>query len=272
MPASGPSVKRVDVPDDGPSAEAMRGMASRAVEVAADWGLELGVPYALSRYSFVAPAGPDAVLKITWELDDECLHEGEALEVWAGDGAVRLLRRDVPRRALLMERADPGTDISDVPDDEATAIAVALGPLLWRAAGPPFRWIGDHVPCWLDNAEAEGAALVPLARELYATLHPGRATLVHGDFHHHNILRHGDRYVSIDTKAMLGEPEFDVPTFLWNPIEAAMTPERTERRIAAFARAGLDEARIRAWTVIRGAYLGMAGDAETAEAIRHLVR
>src|SRR5436190_2196512 len=197
MPAWGPSVNRVDVPDDGPSAEAMRGMASRAVEVAADWGLELGVPYALSRYSFVAPAGPDAVLKITWELDDECLHEADALEVWAGDGAVRLLRRDVARRALLMERADPGTDISDVPDDEATAIAVDLGPRLWRVAGPPF---------------------------------------------------------------------------LWNPIEAAMTPERTERRIAAFARAGLDEARIRAWTVIRGAYLGMAGDAETAEAIRLLVR
>jgi hypothetical protein len=31
--------------------------------------------------------------------------------------------------------------------------------------------------------------------------------------------------------------------------------EQTERRISAFVAAGLDDFRIRAWTVIRGAYL-----------------
>jgi streptomycin 6-kinase len=261
-----------DAPDDGPSLEDMREMGRRAADVAADWGLELGPPFALSRYSFVAPAGADAVLKVTWDGDDESEHEADALELWAGDGAVRLLRRDVARRALLAERADPGTDISDLPDEEATAVAVELGRRLWRPAGAPFRWIGDHVPVWLDHAEAEGAALIGRARELYAGLEPGRSTLVHGDFHHHNILRHGGRYVAIDTKAMLGEPEFDVPSFLWNPLEAPMTAERTERRIAAFAGAGLDEARIRAWTVIRGAYLGIAEDPQEAEVLRHLVR
>ena len=56
----------------------------------------------------------------------------------------------------------------------------------------------------------KGASLIPLARELYASLEVGRATLVHGDFHHHNILRAGDRYLAIDTKAMLGEPEYDI--------------------------------------------------------------
>ena len=259
-------------PDDGPSRDDMRRMADRAADVAASWDLELGPPFALSRYSFVAPAGPGAVIKVTWDEDDESDHEADALELWAGDGAVRLLRVDPAGRTLLMERADPGTDISDLPDDEATAIAVALGLRLWRPAGAPFRWIGDHVPKWLDNAEGEGAALIPLARELYATLDPGRETLVHGDFHHHNILRHGDRFVAIDTKAMRGEPEFDVPSFLWNPLESEMTAERTERRIAAFAAAGLDEGRIRAWTVVRGAYLGIADDPLQAEVLRHLVR
>jgi streptomycin 6-kinase len=262
----------MDAPDDGPSAEDMRRMAQRASEVAADWGLELGPPYSLSRYSFVAPAGADAVVKVTRDGDDESEHEADALELWAGDGAVRLLRRDVSRRALLAERADPGTDISGLPEDDATAVAVELGQRLWRPAGAPFRWIGDYVPGWLGNAEDEGAALIPLARELYDWLSPGRETLVHGDFHHHNILRHGDRYAVIDTKAMLGEPEFDVPSFLWNPLGSVMTVERTERRIAAFAAAGLDEARIRAWTVVRGAYLGVAEDPEDADVIRHLVR
>jgi streptomycin 6-kinase len=250
----------------------MRRMEQRAAEVAAAWGVELGAPYALSRYSYVAPAGPDAVLKVTWDGDTESDHEADALELWAGDGAVRLLRRDPAHRALLAERAVPGADISGLPEDDATAIAVGLGRRLWRPAGAPFRWIGDHVPVWLDNAEADGAALIPEARDLYAALAPGRATLVHGDFHHHNILRHGDRYVAIDTKAMLGEPEFDVPSFLWNPLDSAMTAERTERRIAAFAAAGLDERRIRAWTVVRGAYLGIADDPQQAEVLRRLVR
>jgi streptomycin 6-kinase len=250
----------------------MRRMAERAAEVAREWSLELGPPFALSRYSYVAPAGPDAVLKVTWEGDDESDHEADALDLWGGDGAVRLLRRDAARRVLLAERAVPGTDISGLPDDAATAIAVDLGCRLWRPAGAPFRWIGDHVPRWLDNAERDGAALAPLARGLYSGLEPGRATLIHGDFHHHNILRHAGRHVAIDAKAMLGEPEFDVPSYLWNPLGSVMTAERTERRIAAFAAAGLDEARIRAWTVIRGAYLGIGADPGRAQVLRNLLR
>ncbi len=258
--------------DDALSPAQMRELERAARQVASEWGLDLGPPFALSRYSFVAPAGDDAVLKITPAEDDESDHEADALELWAGDGAVRLLRRDVKRRALLAERAKPGTDISALPDDEATAIAIELGLRLWRPAGAPFRWIGDHVPGWLDRAEREGIEQVALAREIYAGLDVGRGTLIHGDFHHHNILRHGGGHVAIDAKAMLGEPEFDVPSFLWNPLDSTMTAERTERRIAAFAAAGLDEARIRAWTVIRGTYLGICDDPGDADVIRALVR
>jgi streptomycin 6-kinase len=79
---------------------------------------------------------------------------------------------------------------------------------------------------------------------------------VHGDFHHHNILRHGSRYFVIDPKPYLSDREYDVASFLWNPMTNSMDDrEQTEARIAAFADAGLDEFRIRAWAVIRGAYL-----------------
>jgi len=239
-------------------------LALLAQAVAEDWGIGLGPPFALSRFSFVAPAGPDAVLKVTPPEDDESGEEGDALELWAGEGAVRLLRRDRARRALLLERAVPGTDIAGLPEDEATAIAVELGGRLWRPAARPFRWIGDQVPRWLDRAERSGQAgrrLIPLARELYASLDVRRHVLVHGDFHHHNIIRAGDRWVAIDPKAMLGEPEFDAPSFLWNPLAHVMLPEVTERRLEAFAAAGLDQGRMRAWAVIRGAYLG-AGEEE----------
>jgi streptomycin 6-kinase len=238
-----------------------------AQEVAAEWGIELGPRFVLSRYSFVAPAGEDAVLKLTPAGDDESDEEAEALELWDGDGAVRLLRRDRARRALLLERARPGTDISALPEGRATEIAVEVGLRLWRQAGEPFRWIGDHVPRWLANVERSGeqsAELLGLARGLYDSLEVRRSTLVHGDFHHHNILAAGaGRHLAIDPKPMLGEPEFDVPPLLWNPIGATMRLDVVERRLAAFAAAGLDQERMRAWSAIRGAYLG-AGTEDAA--------
>ena len=97
---------------------------------------------------------------------------------------------------------------------------------------------------------------MPLARELYDSLDVGRDVLVHGDFHHHNVLRSARGWLAIDAKAMLGEPEYDVPSFLWNPMPYRMILGLTERRLAAFAAAGLDEERMRKWAVIRGAYLG----------------
>jgi streptomycin 6-kinase len=234
-------------------------LAHTARQVASEWQVDLGEPFHLSRYSFVAPAGEDAVLKVTSPEDDESDQEADALLCWNGDGAPRLLRCAPERRAMLIERARPGTDISHLAEGTAPAIAVDLGRRLWEPAGEPYRWIGDHVPRWLANAERSAAApddLIRLASELYASLEPGRSTLVHGDFHHHNILAAGAGYVAIDPKPMLGEPEFDIPSFLWNPIGYQWTLEETRLRLASFAAAGLDEWRMCAWTAIRGAYLG----------------
>jgi streptomycin 6-kinase len=224
-----------------------------ALEIAREWRLELGEPFALSNVSYVAPAG-HAVLKVPWEGDQESLHEGDALELWGGDGAVRLLQRS--GRTLLEERAVPGDDLSALPDDLATAIAIDVASRLWRRVGSPFRPVAPAVMRWLDDCERNGNDLVPLARQLLAELDPVDAWLVHGDFHHHNILSHGDRFVAIDPKPYLADREYDVPTFLWNPIGNRMDDRAlTEQRIAAFVAAGLDDFRIRAWTVIRGAYL-----------------
>jgi streptomycin 6-kinase len=249
-------------------------LAHAATEIAVDWGLTLAQPFRHSCHAFVAPTTEGTVLKLTAPEDDEADHEAAALEFWGGDGAVRLVRRDPGSRAMLLERARPGFDISRLPEEAATAIAVEVATRLWQRAGEPFRWIGDHVPRWLDNAEAAAGAaaeLIPLAGELCASLEIGRSVLIHGDLHHHNILDAGDRYLAIDPKPMLGEPEFDVPPFLWNPVDEGqvISRERTERRLAAFAAAGLDDERMRAWSVIRGAYLGV--DGPDVEVLRELL-
>jgi streptomycin 6-kinase len=239
-----------------------------ALQMAAQWGVELEPPFEFSHVSYVAPTKDGSVLKVPWGGDDEALHEADALEVWDGDGAVRLLRRS--DEALLEERALPGHDLSQLADGDATMIAIDVARRLWRPATAPFRPVGPEVSRWLDRAADEQSENVALARELFAEIGGGADWLVHGDFHHHNIVRFGDRYVAIDPKPYLADREYDVPAFLWNPITNDMRDTRqTERRIQAFVEAGLDEYRIRAWTVIRGSYLRPAP--EYASALRALV-
>ncbi|HEY6962719.1 MAG TPA: aminoglycoside phosphotransferase family protein [Gaiellaceae bacterium] len=229
--------------------------ARAAAEAAARaWRIDVGPPFALSRYSYVAPAGDDAVIKVPWAGDDESLHEADALVLWDGDGAVPLLRRN--GRVLLEGRAVPGTDIADLDGAAAMEVAVDLGARLWRPASAPFRPIAAHVPRWLANTPTE---LTPLALRLWERLEPG-AWLVHGDFHHHNVLRDRTGFVAIDPKPYLADREYDVYTWLHNPIAYRMTRADAERRIARFVAAGLDEWRIRAWAVIRGAYLANEHD------------
>jgi streptomycin 6-kinase len=229
--------------------------AKAAAQICAEkWGLELGTSFDLANVSFVAAVGSDRILKAAWGGDDESLHEGDALEVWNGDGAVRLLRRsDV---VLLEERAIPGSDLSSVDEDEALVVAVDLALRLWRPAQMPFRPIEPEVWRWLDEAEQNESELVPLARELFEEIHGGQDWLVHGDFHHHNILKSGDHYLAIDPKPYLADREYDVPSYLWNPMFNRMEDRgQTNRRIAAFVDAGLNDFLIRAWAVIRGSYL-----------------
>ena len=227
-------------------------LAAVAREVAAEWRVELGEPFALALHSYAAPAGDDGVLKVVPERHWESDHEADALAHWGGDGAVRLLRRDRERRAFLIERARPGTDISGLPDAEATAIAVDVGQRLWRPAGAPFLRVEDVLPRWLDEGEGE---LRARAEELLRGMKLRHDVLVHGDFHHHNILASARGHLAIDPQPFLGEPEYDVVPFLWNPLPIGLRPELLGPRLAAFAAAGLDEERIRAWMVIRGSFL-----------------
>ena len=183
-----------------------------ARRVAADWGLEPGEPFAMAHHSYAAPVGDDAVLKVGWEGDDESLHDADALELWDGVGAVRLLRRDDGRRATLLERARPGTDLAAIDEVEATAVAVERRD---PAAGvPPGRRSGRSMPrssAGSTRPRATGSELVPLARELHAEIGGRAGWVVHGDLHHHNLLRHGDRVVAIDPKPYLSDREYDVP-------------------------------------------------------------
>lgn len=82
----------------------------------ATWNLELDGSARHGEWGLVFPVrGPDtpAVLKVTWPDEDGTLGQAvAALTLWDGQGAVRLLRADVGRHALLLECLDRTADLS----------------------------------------------------------------------------------------------------------------------------------------------------------------
>ncbi len=95
--------------------------------------------------------------------------------------------------------------------------------------------------------------------------------LLHGDFHHHNLVRHGDGWAAIDPKPLVGEPEMDLVTWLWNPVGVEPTAERTATRLRLLAACGFDPERLRMWAIVRGTCLGFPLEgSETESDIRQL--
>lgn len=223
----------------------------------------MGEPYAAAFASLALPVvradGAPAVLKVQFP-DEESEHEAAALARWDGAGAVRLLAWDQRRRALLLERCEPGTALADEPPDEALGVLVALARRLLVPSGPPFLPVAEVAPGWaasmrtswercgrpferrlLDAAESYLADLPPSADE---------ALLVHLDLHAGNVLRAGrEPWLAIDPKPLLAERALAAAPVVRGP-ELGHGPRQVRRRLDAVVDGlGLDPQRARAWTV-----------------------
>ena len=89
-----------------------------------------------------------------------------------------------------------------------------------------------------------------MIRELFAEGSP--VTLLHGDYHHYNILSHGASWCVIDPKGVVGPREYDIGPFMLNPCFSPRPNLKQEsaRRLDIFVeRLGLDRQRIWARSV-----------------------
>lgn len=237
------------------------------------WDLRLGEPFSLS-YNYVAAAtradGTAAVLKVGVphrELDTE----REALRQYAGRATVRLLAVDEASGAMLLERAEPGTMLSELVtdaagDDEATHIAARVMRDLWQPL--PVAHSFPSTQDWARGLERLRArfdggtgpfdpALVALAEVLFRDLHASAAesVLLHGDLHHDNILAaRRAPWLAIDPKGLAGEPAYEIGAFLRNPspwlYDQPDPVAVVRRRVDIFAgELGLDRRRIHQWNV-----------------------
>lgn len=159
--------------------------------------------------------GVPAALKIGWP-DLESRDEAEALRMWNGDGAARVLDSERPGGAMLLERLDHRRSLLDVPIDEALVEAVTLMRRLHRPAAPRASFM--PVLAQLDAVGGEtGSAAAQRSRPaVEAAVRGGDAVILHGDFHYANVLADGCRWAAIDPKPALGPPEWDYLPLLRN--------------------------------------------------------
>jgi streptomycin 6-kinase len=220
------------------------------------WSLTLGEPFRPGGVTaWVAPAGPDLVLKVGWP-HPESSHEAAGLRVWDGDGAVRLVDANEAETVLLLERCRPGSLLSTRPEPEQDVVVAGLLMRLWREPPTGFPTLLEMCHVWADAAEARTTSLDPglvreglaLFRSLPATA--PRTVLLVTDLHAGNVLAaERESWLAIDPKPHVGDPIYDALQHLLNCERLFTDPAGLSDRMATLT--GVDPNRLRLWLFAR---------------------
>ena len=215
--------------------------------------------------------GEEAVLKVQ-EPHRESEHEADALRLWGGDGAVRLLDEEPDEHALLLERCVPGTPLSAAGADTALDIFVELLPRLWKPAGLPFRSLTAEAAWWADSLEATWERfgrpferrLLDAALEALQELprSQGPQVLLHQDLHGDNVLAaQREPWLAIDPKPLAGEREFGVAPIVRSRELGHSRADVLGRFDRLVSDLSLDRERARGWTIGQTIAWSFEGDA-----------
>lgn len=211
-----------------------------------------------------ASLGP-IVLKMAqpnWEVTNEIV----SIRIVNESGRyARLIDADETAAWILTERVQPGemlqtlAQTGEVSDDEATRITAQLMQETIRPVPADVDHSFPDLNTWLkslweyadsgkDTIPAEQLELaVRHAENLIA--HPEPPMLLHGDFHHGNILRGENDWIMIDPKGILAEKAFEIGPFFYNPMGVDKHPDLADlydRRLDIFSQElGID--RVRLW-------------------------
>lgn len=249
-------------------------LPARIDELCEIWNLKVEGPPMYGEWGLVfAVRGPDtpAVLKVTWPDGDGTLERAvTALSLWDGRGAVRLLRADVERHALLLERLDSAADLSRVGVGEALHVAGTLlrrlavpAPAGFPSLGTVARQIASSLPRrWERQGHPLPRQVVERTADLASNLAPSvGGLLVNWDIHDGNVLRaEREPWLVIDPQTLAGDLEYGVAQLLWwrlEEIEAHGGVEWALDRIVDAA--GLDAKLTRAWAYVRTADYWLSG-------------
>jgi streptomycin 6-kinase len=212
----------------------------------------------------------DVILKIGVPRN-ELISEISALKLFNGDGACQLLESDEEHGLLLLERLRPGKMLSELEDDdERTQIALDVMQKIWCPVETleSNSWLfdsGQHpqgtraarlqkfiqLSDWFDGLKKIrphfNGGTGPFPKELLERvesflpeLFAGKnIKLMHGDFHHFNILSSERGWLVIDPKGVIGPVGYEVGPLMINPWNSLSDWSRfkvqSERRVSILA-------------------------------------
>jgi len=213
-------------------------------ELSKIWSLTVERPFPNLSYNFVAPCiceSGEAVLKIAPPLNNpEIFNEARFLQMANGKGAVKLLKIDESRRAIVLERLSPGANLKEVcRADEPEAVTIAIKIMRKILKEPPeisaFRRFED----WFEVFEKAANTKFPdefisKASRFYEELSSAskRKFLIHGDLHHENILSaKREPFLAIDPKGIIGDIGYEIAVFLNNHLWGLATEPNLKEKL-----------------------------------------
>jgi streptomycin 6-kinase len=242
-------------------------------------------------YVAFADRGDEKVVLKMGVPNRELLSEVQALRLFNGNGACQLLEHDEEKAWMLLERLTPGEMLTTVKDDdEATRIAAEVMKQIWRPLGSvtlsEAKGLDTHSQGFFGREErslrmTDSSKFIPLSdwfdglKKIRPTFngesgpfkesilqrveewiefafaenhHPA---LIHGDFHHYNILSSDRGWLIIDPKGVIGPAGYEVGPLLMNPwgvLNGDSSQLITKRRIDILhEHLGFERERIHEW-------------------------
>lgn len=240
-----------------------------------DWSITVGQCYQDSTEALVAEVtladGSPAVLKLCVpRLGAAAQREITVLRLVNGAGCPRLLRYDLAREALLLERLGRPMSELGLPIETRHELLCSAAQRIWRPAagcGLPTgawkgQWLIDYItitwealgrPC---QERAVEHALACATRRI-AAHDDDRAVLVHGDVHEWNALEADDGFKLVDPDGLLAEAEYDMGVLMREDPVELMQGDPHDRAHWLARRCGLDATAIWEWGVVERVSTGL---------------
>lgn len=225
----------------------LKALPDLIAEASTRWGLTDVQPAPILSYNFVAFAnrGNNNVVLKMGVPNREMKSEMATLRLFNGEGACRLLEYDEERYWMLLERLNPGVMLSTLEDDEeATHIAAEVMKKIWRPLetlessslllnveqqavrlqsfiqlSDWFDGLNNLRPMFNGGTGPFNEKLVERAessvKDFFVENH--MPVLMHGDFHHFNILSSERGWLVIDPKGVIGPAGYEVGPLMINP-------------------------------------------------------